>query len=207
MSPLLRSARTLVVLFCAAAGLLLSGCAAPIPQPPAVERFSLEKADEQLRLARSGRFILSVQHPQWDQRRGGQGRFEWLQLTPATAMPSNQVERQLLIWLGPLGQTLGSLERRLIASPAGLLKEKRIEAVIHVFDAQGRPLDVQQHSWITRALLGDTVTALDEVELRLLMRSLMDSFESLATLASGGREFEFSIRQLDIRLRAVLDPI
>lgn len=207
MNRLLRSARALVVLCCAAAGALVAGCAAPIPKQAAVEHFSLERADEQLRLARSGRFILSVQHPQWDQRRGGQGRFEWLQLIPATVMPSNQVERQILIWLGPLGQTLGSLERRLIASPAGLLREKRIEAVIHAFDAEGRPLDVQQRSWMTRALLGDTLVALDEAELRLLMQSLMDSFESLSTLAPGGREFEFSIRQLDIRLRAVLDPI
>ena len=185
----------------------MAGCAAPIPKQPAMERFSLERADEQIRLARSGRFILSAQHPQWDQRRGGQGRFEWLQLAPATAMPSNQVERQILIWLGPLGQTLGSLERRLIASPAGLLKEKRIEAMIVAFDAEGSPLDVQQRSWITRALLGDTVMALDEAELRLLMRSLMDSFESLAASVSASREFEFSIRQLDIRLRAVLDPL
>ena len=46
-----------------------------------------------------------------------------------------------------------------------------------------------------------------DAEIQALMRSLMLSIESMANTSLGSREFQFRVQQLDIMLRAVLDPI
>ena len=187
----------------------LAGCAIKSPRPPvAPDRFSLERPDEQLKVSRSGRFILSARLQASEQTRGGQGRFEWLQLITPTAPAADRSERQILIWLGPLGQTLGSIERRMEERQAGLLlKEKKIDESLHAFDADGRPLGARQQSGLAHALLGESASAMGDAEIQALMRSLMIAIESMANATSGSREFQFRVQQLDITLRAVLDPI
>ena len=89
--------RTLVIL--SLAGLPL-GCTTINPLP----RFQLEQPGESLRQTVSGRFVLQgtdgIGQPQ-----GTQGRFEWL--TYGSTNPS----RQVLILIGPLGQSVGVLEK------------------------------------------------------------------------------------------------
>jgi hypothetical protein len=55
-------------------------------------------------------------------------------------------------------------------------------------------------------LLGESALVLGDAEIRSLLRSLMISIESMANVTSGAREFQFRVQQLDITLRAVLDP-
>ena len=199
----------LTKLLCGLAIAALAGCAIKSPpRPAAPERFSLERPDEQLKVSRSGRFILSARLQASEQTRGGQGRFEWLQLVSPTGPTVDRSERQILIWLGPLGQTLGSIERRLVERQAGLLlKEKKIDESLHAFDADGRLLGARQQSSLAHALLGESASVMGDAEIQALMRSLMLSIESIASSSSGSREFQFRVQQLDIMLRAVLDPI
>lgn len=199
----------LIKLLCGLAIAALAGCAVkPSPRPAAPERFSLERPDEQLIISRSGRFILSARLQASEQARGGQGRFEWLQLVAPAGPAVDRSERQILIWLGPLGQTLGSIERRLVERQAGLLiKERKIDESLHAFDADGRLLGARQQSSLAHALLGESASVMGDAEIQALMRSLMRSIESMANTGSGSREFQFRVQQLDIMLRAVLDPI
>ncbi len=201
--------RQLIKLLCGLAIASLAGCAIkPPPRPAAPERFSLERPDEQLKVSRSGRFILSARLQTSEQARGGQGRFEWLQLVSPTSPAVDRSERQILIWLGPLGQTLGSIERRLVERQAGLvLKEKKVDEHLHAFDADGRLLGARQQSGLAQVLLGESASVMGDAEIQALMRSLMISMESVANAASGSREFQFRVQQLDVTLRAVLDPI
>ncbi len=198
----------LTKLLCGLAIAGLAGCAIESPpRPVAPERLSLEQQDEQLKVSRSGRFILSARLQASEQQRGGQGRFEWLQLVSPTAPAIDRNERQVLIWLGPLGQTLGSIERRLVEQQAGrVLKETRVDEYLHAFDADGRLLSAQQQSSLAQMLLGESALVLGDAEIRSLLRSLMISIESMANVTSGAREFQFRVQQLDITLRAVLDP-
>ncbi|NBW01270.1 MAG: hypothetical protein EBR85_06115 [Betaproteobacteria bacterium] len=200
--------RQLTKLLCGLAIAGLAGCAIKTPpRPAAPERFSLERPDEQLKVSRSGRFILSARLQTSEQARGGQGRFEWLQLVSPTSPAVDRNERQILIWLGPLGQTLGSIERRLVERQAGLvLKEKKVDEHLHVFDADGRLLGARQQSSLAQMLLGESALGMGEAEIQALMRSVMISIESMANITSGSREFQFRVQQLDITLRAVLDP-
>ena len=76
------------------------GCTTVSPLP----RFQLEQPGEPLAQSASGRFVLrgtdGIGQPQ-----GTQGRFEWL--TYGSTNPS----RQVLILIGPLGQSVGVLEK------------------------------------------------------------------------------------------------
>ena len=203
------SLHQLTKLLCGLAIAGLAGCAIESPpRPVAPERLSLEQQDEQIKVSRSGRFILSARLQASEQQRGGQGRFEWLQLVSPTAPAIDRNERQVLIWLGPLGQTLGSIERRLVERQAGLvLKEKKVDEHLHAFDADGRLLGARQQSGLAQVLLGESASVMGDAEIQALMRSLMISMESVANAASGSREFQFRVQQLDVTLRAVLDPI
>jgi hypothetical protein len=91
---------------------------------------------------------------------------------------------------------------------AGLLiKERKIDESLHAFDADGRLLGARQQSGLAQALLGESASVMGDAEIQALMRSLMRSIESMANTGSGSREFQFRVQQLDIMLRAVLDPI
>ncbi len=121
-------ARTLFVL--SLAGLPL-GCTTISPLP----RFQLEQPGELLAQTASGRFVLQGTDGT-GQPQGAQGRFEWL--TYGSTNPS----RQVLILIGPLGQSVGVLEK------------VSTNNSVAVYDHQGLPLGPADRRDVLVQLLG-----------------------------------------------------
>ncbi len=186
--------------------LLLTGFGCTTTSPPTQnERLSLDRPGEEVQAVRTGRFIIharSQQRP--DELRGGQGRFEWLQLARTTS-GSRPDERQVLIWLGPLGQTLGSLERNTPTRQGGLLQGMSTEKV-RAYDHQGLPLDVARQTQLMESLLGDGAKEFNIGDIDAVLTSLMTIMEAISRSNQSPREFQFQIRQTQVTLRAVLDP-
>lgn len=190
-----------------ALSLLIAGCATP-PQPtsprPEQGTLQLEAPGEQVRLARSGRFVIQASsREQPDVMRGGHGRFEWLSMTPANTT-DGRGERQIMIWLGPLGQTLGSLERR--ARPSNTSALLGLGSEIRAFDAEGLMLNTAEQQRMLIALLGTEAAQFNAADIDETLTLLMISMEQMSRSLEGPREFRFRIHRTDIVLRAVLDP-
>lgn len=160
-------ARTLVIL--SLTGLPL-GCTTISPLP----RFQLEQPGEQLAQTASGRFVLrgidSTGQPQ-----GTQGRFEWL------TYGSTNISRQALILIGPLGQSVGVLE-----------KVSTNNKVI-VYDHQGLLLDPERRRDVLLQLLGqDAGGQTTERDVDSLLIEVVRFFD--ATSVTGPRRAEQSFR-------------
>ena len=174
-----------------ALALLLSACATvPTPQSSAQS----ERANELTESLRSGRFVIrATAHPE-GQPRGAQGRFEWLSFR---ARLNAEQSRQVLIWVGPLGQTLGRIEQqseqRAISAPPTLL----------VFSTDPDPLTAEQQSSFMASLLGTPVTTR---EVEGLITKLMALFTQAARRDLPRQELKLQHEGLMVDLRLVFDP-
>jgi len=179
-----------------ALALLLSACATvPTPQSSAQS----ERANELTESVRSGRFVIrATTHPE-GQPRGAQGRFEWLSFR---ARLNAEQSRQVLIWVGPLGQTLGRIEQQ---------REQRIEqqteqfeqAEQTVFSTDPDPLTAEQQSSFMASLLGTPVTPR---EVEGLITKLMALFTQAARRDLPRQELRLQHEGLMVDLRLVFDP-
>lgn len=176
--------------------------ATPIPDSGILE---LEKPGEEIKLARSGRFVIQASPTdQPEVVRGGQGRFEWLSIAPVNATDGKD-ERQIMTWQGPLGRTLASLERRPKASnTSGLLGQG---SEVRAFDAEGLALNTADQQRMLVGLLGSEATRFSQADITTTLTLLMVSMEQMSRFPDEPREFRFRIQQIDIVLLAVLDPV
>lgn len=178
--------------------------ARPTPMPGS-GILELEKPGEEVRLARSGRFVIQASPAdQPEVVRGGQGRFEWLSMAPVNAT-DGKGERQIMTWQGPLGRTLASLERRPKASnTSGLLGQG---AEIRAFDAEGLMLNTADQQRMLVGLLGSEATRFNEADITTTLTLLMVSIEKMSRVLEEPHEFRFRIQQIDIVLLLALDPV
>lgn len=168
------------------------------------ETLKLDQPGEQVRLSRSGRFVIQASsRNQPDVLRGGHGRFEWLSLAPAGSR-DGRGERQIIIWLGPLGQTLGSVERRI--RPSNISTLLGMGSEIKAFNADGLMLNTTEQQRMLIALLGPEASRFNAADIDETLTLLMISMERISQSLESPREFRFRIHQTDIMLRAALDP-
>lgn len=106
---------------------MLSGCATP--QHDGRERLVLERPGDVIHQSLTGRFVIRVQLPGGDEK-GGQGKFEWLDFG----------SREVLMLLGPLGQSAGTIELSRHA--------------LKTFNDRGRRLDDEEQLQFLRGWLG-----------------------------------------------------
>lgn len=187
--------------------LLIAACATPPPpMPPQPQQgtLELERPGEEVRLFRAGRFVIQASsREQPDVVRGGHGRFEWLSIVPS-GITDGRGERQIMIWLGPLGQTLASLERKARPSnTSGLLGSG---SEIRAFDAEGLMLNTNEQQRMLSSLLGPEASRFNAADIDEILTMLMISMEQMGRSPEGPREFRFRIHQTEIVLRAALDP-
>lgn len=169
-------------------------------------RLTLEQSEEELRHFRSGRFLIQANNPaQPDVIRGGQGRFEWVSLTPKNN-PGNAREREILMWFGPLGRNLGSFQREIgptgVLTKMGLQQRPRVQA----FNSEGFALDESEQQRLMYELLGGQSNMLNPRQLQEALNLLMDSMALVGRSTESPRQFRFRIQETEVTLRAVLDP-
>lgn len=170
----------------------LGGCAFLAPEPPIREQLVLERAGETVLQARAGRFVIRSQSPHMDER-GAQGRFEWLEYASAS-----NGRRQVLIWLGPLGQSVASLEQRMTGQPNTIS--------IAVFDDRGlRLAQHDQHRFIAAVLGRDVVASVTEQEINAALRNLMGFFQDAVATQAARHESQLQINATQISLRIAFD--
>jgi hypothetical protein len=171
---------------------LLGGCAFLAPEPPTRERLVLERQGEIVVQARAGRFVIRAQAPNADER-GAQGRFEWLEYASA----SND-RRQVLIWLGPLGQSVASLEQRMMGQPK--------TASVAAFDDQGLRLAQHDQLRFLVAVLGRNVVAsVTDQEINAALADLMGFFQDAVATQAVRHESQLRINATQISLRIAFD--
>lgn len=178
-----------------AMALLLSACATV---PSLHGSAQSERANEFTELVRSGRFVIRAAAYPAGEPRGAQGRFEWISFR---ARLNSEQHRQVLVWVGPLGQTLGRIEQqgewqidqRLISAPSTLL----------VFSTDPDPLTAEQQSSFMQSLLGTPVTPR---EVEGLITKLMALFAHAARRDLPRQELRLQHEGLIVDLRLVFDP-
>ncbi len=173
-------ARTLITL--SLVGLPL-GCATVSPLP----RFQLERAGESLTKSQSGRFVLkgtdALGEPQ-----GTQGRFEWLVYGNA------EKSRQALVLVGPLGQSIGVLEK------------VSTNKYVNVYDHQGLLLGPERRQEILVQVLGQSgSTQLVERETDALLAAIVRFFEQAADEGRRRTEQDFGLGPTRFSLTILLD--
>lgn len=165
-----------------------TGCATMAPLSG--ERHPLVSAEQQLIAAQTGRFSLRIEGES-SPNQGLQGRFEWMELASVGSSP---IKRQLLIWIGPLGQSLGRIERE-----TSLLDDR-----ISIYGDQGQPLSIEQQFLFIEKAVGPAITPSDVAPFAI---SLMEFFKSTLQSPPAGpvAETGFRFNSRVIRLRVVPD--
>lgn len=201
-----RPMRRAVVLM--ALGITLTGCASLVPRSDD-QRLHLERPGEALALARSGRFSARAVLAQGNER-AAQGRFEWLELQSAGQ------RRQLLLLQGPLGHSVGSLERPIaLTEPAqrgdgaAATDEARSAPVgdVRVYDADGLRLDRRSQDQMLGALIGTSnASALSDAQTQGWLNGLMDFITATSQGPAGRvRETSFDLSQATLIMRLAMD--
>lgn len=169
--------------------LLLSACASlPFGRP----QLMLEQPGESLNWSREGRFVIRTMTPQGNER-GEQGRFEWLEFSSAP-----QTQRNVLMLLGPIGQSVGALERSTQS--------------LRAFDEQGMLLDANDQARVMTALFSnaaDRYGALqrpDGPDVHRALLQITSFFQSISRSDQRSHETSIAMPQWTIHLRVVLDP-
>lgn len=186
MNPSLRWFSCLLVLG------LLAGCASIAPNQAAREQLQLERSDEVMVQTRAGRFILRGQTPALEER-GAQGRFEWLDYRSARG-----TARQVLIWLGPLGQSAASLELGPLASNNGSVS-------IAAYDENGLRLGHQDQLRFLSNVLGNDAFAMSDAEIQSALQSIMRFFQTAVGTQTPRHESQFRIGAAIVHLRIAFD--
>jgi hypothetical protein len=178
------SRRRLIAL--AVVALITSGCAS-VSTPRHVQ---LQGPEETLEKNRAGRFSVQVlETPALENPRGSQGRFEWLHYRSA------QGARELLLVIGPFGQSLGGIEQRVSNSSN--------TASLYLFDEQGLIVDPAQQWELLSSLAGRPLQG-NSTQARALekfMRFLADATESEQRV----HETELQLTDLTLRFRIAFD--
>lgn len=169
---------------------LAVGCTSIAPDHAARERLVLERRDEVLAQSRAGRFVLQGLSPNLRER-GAQGRFEWLEYRSTQG-----ASRQVLIWLGPLGQSAASLELRnqTLAGPS-----------VAAYDENGLRLSHQDQLRFLSNALGNSALAMGDAEIEQTLQSIMQFFRSSLDAQSARHESQFAIGNALVRLRIAFD--
>lgn len=179
--------------------LSLGGCVSLRDASP-VDRLSLEKPGETVANARSGRFViraLAGQGMEGDER-GAQGRFEWLEFQPTPHRSSgfDPPGRQVLIWLGALGQSTGSLEKIYGA-----------QNPVRVYDDQGHPLSQRSQIRLLASLFGNAnAEKISDDDIAQLLNNLMAIFQQAIELSGGVQRSRFRFGDLEVSLIVAPDP-
>jgi hypothetical protein len=177
---------------------LLAGCASVAPNQSARERLVLEKNEERVVMARAGRFVIQTQSSNADVR-GAQGRFEWLEYQSV-----NHGHRQVLVWLGPFGQSAASIEQRIIAPSA--TGSSNTEKIIAVYDEQGFRLAHQDQLRFMSAVLGRDSPLMNDGEIHAALAQVMDFFQQAIRTQALRHESQFRMGNTAVGLRIALDP-
>ncbi len=168
----------------------IAGCASIAPDHSARERLLLERSDEVIAQNRAGRFVLRGLSANL-QERGAQGRFEWLEYRSAQG-----AARQVLIWLGPLGQSAASLELR---------PQTAENASVAAYDENGLRLSHQDQLRFLSNVLGNGASTMSDAETQQAMQSIMQFFQASVAAQSPRHESQFIIGSAVIHLRIAFD--
>ena len=169
---------------------VIAGCASVAPDHAARERLLLERSDEVVAQNRAGRFVLQGLSSHL-QERGAQGRFEWLEYRSAQG-----AARQVLIWLGPLGQSAASLELR---------RETTGRLSVAAYDDNGRRLSHQDQLRFLSSVLGNGALTMSDAETQQAMMSIMQFFQASVAAQSPRHESQLAIGKAMIHLRIAFD--
>lgn len=174
----------------------LNGCAL-LPGSPPTERLVLEKPGETLSKSRSGRFVIKGVSSNSGQaeERGAQGRFEWLEFQPnATSLPGfDHRTRQVLIWMGSLGQSAGSLEN--------------VSGSVRAYDDQGLRLSQRSQTRLMTSLLGvGAAEKISDDQVAQLLGTLMNIFRQAADSSQASQRSSFRFGDIEVSLIVAPDP-
>ncbi len=169
---------------------VIAGCASIAPDHAARERLLLERSDEVVAQNRAGRFVLQGLSSNL-QERGAQGRFEWLEYRSAQG-----AARQVLIWLGPLGQSAASLELRPQATG---------RASVAAYHDNGLRLGHQDQLRFLSNVLSNGALTISDAETQQAMLSIMQFFQASVAAQSPRHESQFTIGSALIHLRIAFD--
>ena len=140
---------------------MLSGCATP--QHDGRERLVLERPGDVIHQSLTGRFVIRVQLPGTDEEKGGQGKFEWLDFG----------SREVLMLLGPLGQSAGTIELS--------------QHMLKTFNDRGRRLDDEEQLQLLRGWLGhQAVDGLTPAQIHNGLTGILHSFRRLRDVVPQG---------------------
>ena len=156
--------------------------------PTQREQFYPQHADEQIDEVRSGRFVLRLTEAGTESL-GTQGQFELMRLS---SMTKPRASRRVLIWLGPLGQSLGSLEQR-------------PDLPVRIFDAQGLLLSEGDKRRFAQRLLGlQSSESVNDAALDRLLDALL---ELITRATKTDEEHQLAVGSAQLHLRIALDPV
>ncbi len=173
-------ARTLVTL--SLIGLPL-GCTTVSPLP----QFQLERAGESLAKTQSGRFVLKGTDAS-GQPQGTQGRFEWL------VYGNPETSRQALILIGPLGQSMGVIEK------------VSANNKLNIYDHQGLLLDPDNRRNILIQMLGqDGSMQAFEQDTDALLAAVVRFFERTSSEGHRRAEQDFRLGPAQFSLTILVD--
>ncbi len=159
------------------------GCATVSPLP----KFQLERAGESLTKSQSGRFVLKGTDAAGEPQ-GSQGRFEWLVYKDA------EKSRQALVLIGPLGQSMGVLEK------------VSTNNFVNAYDHQGLLLGPERRQEILVQVLGQYGSApLVEREADALLAAIVRFFEQAAEEGRRRSEQDFGLGPARFSLTILLD--
>ena len=186
-------------------GLTLAGCASFGPHMEE-QHLLLERPGEALALSRSGRFSARALLAQGLER-GAQGRFEWMELQSA------KQRRQVLLLLGPLGQSAASFERPLAMTVAADSTQPadppspQTRPQVRIYDADGLRLGRRAQDLILGALIGTSnAAALSEDQTQEWLHRVMDFIAASITSPSGRvREASFAVSDARLVMRLAID--
>lgn len=164
---------------------LITACAG---LPTQREQFYPQHADERLDEIRSGRFVIRIIDAGNDSR-GTQGQFELMRLSSTTTPGA---ARRVLIWLGPLGQSIGSLEQR-------------PDLPVRIFDAQGLLLTKADKRQFAQGLLG--LQASEFVNDEALDRLLNALLEFTGQANDTHQQHQVVVGSTTLQLRISLDSL
>lgn len=187
------------------AAAVISGCAVIEPMADVKsEPLILQKALEQPAISRSGRFVVqATRTARQPTDHGAQGHFEWIELRSGS-----HKARQLLLFLGPLGQSGPTLERELVFDRANIFASEAqwIPDAVRVFDERGRPLARGEERVLLAKLIGSRVSdAISDIQIKALLTSVMNLFQATSTEQDPNYHRIYSSDALEISVRIAYD--
>lgn len=136
----------------------------------------------------SGRFSIRVSTPGDLAIRGAQGQFEYLRFVRSNPYARSDV----VLWVGPLGQTLGRIERQAIGRGE----------TYRIVDSQGRMLNAQEQVDLMQQMTGKKLSSR---EIELLTQELIAVFANIVEYQRQARDYEFRVQDGRYQVRLIPD--